>query len=202
MRKSETMPNILRVESSIKGDAAVSRRLTDRIVARLVAANPNAVIVTRDLAAGIRPVDGQWLGAVYTPTEARTESQQATAAYADTLLNEVKAADVLVIALPVYNFGLPAQLKAWIDQLARKGETFRYTEAGPEGLLQGKRAIVAYTSDGTKFGSEIDYASGYLRHMLGFFGIADVEFVAADAMAFGAEEAIGRGEAQVDALAA
>lgn len=196
------MPNILRVESSIKGDAAVSRRLTDRIVARLVAATPNAVIVTRDLAAGIRPVDGQWLGAVYTPTEARTESQQATAAYADTLLNEVKAADVLVIALPVYNFGLPAQLKAWIDQLARKGETFRYTEAGPEGLLQGKRAIVAYTSDGTKFGSEIDYASGYLRHMLGFFGIADVEFVAADAMAFGAEEAIGRGEAQVDALAA
>ena len=196
------MPNILRVESSIKGDAAVSRRLTDRIVARLVAANPNAVIVTRDLAAGIRPVDGQWLGAVYTPTEARTESQQATAAYADTLLNEVRAADVLVIALPVYNFGLPAQLKAWIDQLARKGETFRYTEAGPEGLLQGKRAIVAYTSDGTKFGSEIDYASGYLRHMLGFFGIADVEFVAADAMAFGAEEAIGRGEAQVDALAA
>ena len=196
------MPNILRVESSIKGDAAVSRRLTDRIVARLVAANPNAVIVTRDLAAGIRPVEGQWLGAVYTPTEARTESQQATAAYADTLLNEVKAADVLVIALPVYNFGLPAQLKAWIDQLARKGETFRYTEAGPEGLLQGKRAIVAYTSDGTKFGSEIDYASGYLRHMLGFFGIADVEFVAADAMAFGAEEAIGRGEAQVDALAA
>ena len=114
----------------------------------------------------------------------------------------MKAADVLVIALPVYNFGLPAQLKAWIDQLARKGETFRYTEAGPEGLLQGKRAIVAYTSDGTKFGSEIDYASGYLRHMLGFFGIADVEFVAADAMAFGAEEAIGRGEAQVDALAA
>ncbi|MFP7572267.1 FMN-dependent NADH-azoreductase [Marivita sp. S2033] len=196
------MTNILRVESSIKGDAAVSRRLTDRIVARLVAANPDAVTVTRDLAAGIRPVDGQWLGAVYTPTEARTESQQATAAYADALLDEVKAADVLVIALPVYNFGLPAQLKAWIDQLARKGETFRYTEAGPEGLLPGKRAIVAYTSDGTKLGSEIDFASGYLRHILGFFGIADVEFVAADAMAFGAEEAIGRGEAQVDALAA
>lgn len=196
------MTNILRVESSIKGDAAVSRRLTDRIVARLVAANPDAVIVTRDLAAGIRPVDGQWLGAVYTPTEARTESQQATAAYADALLDEVKAADVLVIALPVYNFGLPAQLKAWIDQLARKGETFRYTEAGPEGLLPGKRAIVAYASDGTKLGSEIDFASGYLRHILGFFGIADVEFVAADAIAFGAEEAIGRGEAQVDALAA
>ncbi|WP_299365079.1 NAD(P)H-dependent oxidoreductase [uncultured Paracoccus sp.] len=196
------MTNILRVESSIKGDAAVSRRLTDRIIARLVAANPDAVVATRDLAAGIRPVDGQWLGAVYTPTEARTESQQATAAYADALLDEVKAADVLVIALPVYNFGLPAQLKAWIDQLARKGETFRYTEAGPVGLLTGKRAIVAYTSDGTKIGSDIDFASGYLRHMLGFFGITDVEFVAADAMAFGAEDAIARGEAAVDALAA
>lgn len=189
------MTNILRVDTSIKGDAAVSRRLTDRIVARLVAANPDAVIVMRDLAAGIRPVDSEWLGAVYTPTEARTESQQATAAYADTLLNKVKAANVLVIALPVYNFGLPAQLKAWIDQLARKGEPFRYTEAGPEGLLPGKQAIVAYTSDGTKFGSEIDFASGYLRHILGFFGITD-------AMAFGVEAAIARGEAEVDALAA
>lgn len=196
------MTNILRVESSIKGDAAVSRRLTDRIVARLLAANPEACVTTRDLAAGIRPVDGQWLGAVYTPAEARTESQQATVDYADALLAEVKAADLLVIALPVYNFGVPAQLKAWIDQLARKGETFRYTEAGPEGLLSGKRAIVAYTSDGTKFGSEIDFASGYLRHILGFFGIAEIDFVAADAMAFGVEEAIERGEVQVDALAA
>lgn len=196
------MTRILRVESSIKGDAAISRRLTDRIVARLVAANPGAVVTTRDLAAGIQPVDGHWLAAVYTPTDGRTESQQATAAYADTLLGEVKAADILVIALPVYNFGVPAQLKAWIDQLARKGEAFRYTEAGPEGLLPGKRAIVAYTSDGTKLGSEIDFASGYLRHILGFFGITDVEFVAADAIAFGPEDAIARGEAQVDALAA
>jgi FMN-dependent NADH-azoreductase len=196
------MTNILRVESSIKGDAAVSRRLTDRIVARLLAADPEAQVVTRDLATGMLPIDGAWIGAVYTAPEARDEAQQVTAAYADALLAEVKNADVLVIALPVYNFGLPAQLKAWIDQLARKGEAFYYTENGPVGLLTAKRAIVAYTSDGTKLGSEIDFASGCLRHMLGFFGIADVEFIAADAMAFGAEEAIGRGEAQVDALAA
>lgn len=196
------MTNILRVESSIKGDAAVSRRLTDRIIARLLAADPNAQVVTRDLAAGVEPINAAWLGAVYAASEARDEKQQATAAYADALLDEVKAADVLVIALPVYNFGLPAQLKAWIDQLARKGEAFRYAEAGPVGLLSGKRAIIAYTSDGTKLGSEIDFASGYLRHMLGFFGIRDVEFVAADAMAFGAEAAIAKGEAEVDALAA
>lgn len=196
------MTNILRVESSIKGDAAVSRRLTDRIIARLVAAKPGATVATRDLAAGIPAIDGNWIGAVYTAPEARDAAQQATAAYADALLAEVKAADVLVIALPIYNFGLPAQLKAWIDQLARKGETFYYTETGPVGMLTGKRAIVAYTSDGTKFGSDIDFASGYLRHMLSFFGITDVEFVAADAIAFGAEEAIARGEAAVDALAA
>lgn len=196
------MTNILRVESSIKGEAAVSRRLTDRIIARLLAAEPGARITTRDLAAGLQPIDGNWIGAIFTAPENRDATQQATAAYADALMAEVKAADILVIALPVYNFGVPAQLKAWIDQLARKGETFYYTEAGPVGLLTGKRAIVAYTSDGTKFGSEIDFASGYLRHMLGFFGITDVEFVAADAMAFGAESAIAAAEAQVDALAA
>ena len=196
------MTNILRVESSIKGDAAVSRRLTDRIVSRLVAANPGARIVTRDLASGMLPIDGNWIGAVFTAPDARDAAQQATAAYADTLLAEVKAADVLVIGLPVYNFGVPAHMKAWIDQLARKGETFHYTETGPVGLLTGKRAIVAYTSDGTKIGSDIDFASGYLRHMLAFFGITDVEFVAADAIALGAEDAIARGEAAVDALAA
>lgn len=196
------MTNILRVESSIKGDNAVSRRLTDRIISRLVAADPDARVVTRDLASGMLPIDGEWLGAVYSAPETRDAKQRATAAYADALLAEVKAADVLVIALPVYNFGVPAQMKAWIDQLARKGDTFYYTEAGPVGLLTGKRAIVAFTSDGTRIGSEIDFASGYLRHMLGFFGITDVEFVAADAMAFGAEDAIARGEAAVDALAA
>lgn len=196
------MTNILRVESSIKGEAAVSRRLTTRIVNRLVAANPGARVATRDLALGMQPIDGNWISAIFTAPEARDEGQQATAAYADALLAEVKAADILVIALPVYNFGVPAQLKAWIDQLARKGETFYYTETGPVGLLTGKRAIVAYTSDGTKFGSDIDFASGYLRHMLGFFGITDVEFVAADAIAFEGDAAITRGEAQVDALAA
>lgn len=196
------MSNILRVESSIKGEAAVSRRLTDRIIARLLAANPDARITTRDLASGMMPIDGAWMSAVYTAPEARDAGQQATAAYADALMAEVKAADILVIALPIYNFGLPAQLKAWLDQLARKGESFYYTEAGPVGLLTGKRAIVAYTSDGTRFGSDIDFASGYLRHMLGFFGITDVEFVAAEAIAFEGDAAIARGEAQVDALAA
>ncbi|MCU9847869.1 NAD(P)H-dependent oxidoreductase [Defluviimonas sp. WL0024] len=196
------MTSILRIETSIKGEASVSRKLTDRIVARLTDAAPGARVTVRDLSAGVPQIDGAWIGAVYTPAEARTPDQDRIAAYSDTLLDEVKAADVLVIALPVYNFGLPAQLKSWIDHLARKGETFRYTEKGPEGLLTGKRAIVALSSDGTKMGSEIDFASGYLRHMLGFFGIADVEFIAADRMVFDPEATLKAAEAEVDRLAA
>ncbi len=196
------MTNILRVESSIKGEASVSRKLTDRIIARLTAADPDATVTLRDLSTGVPHIDGAWMGAVFTPAEARTPEQADRAAYSDTLLAEVRAADTLVIALPVYNFGVPAPLKGWIDHLARKGETFQYTEAGPEGLLKGKRAIVALSSDGTKIGSEIDFASGYIRHMLGFFGITDVDFIAADQMVFGPEETLKKAEAQIDALAA
>lgn len=196
------MTNILRVESSIKGEASVSRKLTDRIIARLTAADPDATVTLRDLSTGVPHIDGAWMGAVFTPAETRTPEQADRAAYSDALLAEVRAADTLVIALPVYNFGVPAPLKGWIDHLARKGETFQYTEAGPEGLLKGKRAIVALSSDGTRIGSEIDFASGYIRHMLGFFGITDVDFIAADQMVFGPEETLKKAEAQIDALAA
>ena len=196
------MTSILRVESSIKGENSVSRRLTDRVMARVLAANPGAAVVTRDLSGGIPQIDGTWVGAVYTPADARSADQARIAAYSDALLAEVRAADLLVIALPVYNFGGPAQLKSWIDHLARKGETFRYTEAGPEGLLTGKRAIVVMSSDGTRIGSAIDFASGYVRHMLGFFGITEVEFVAADAIVYDPEGTLKKAEAQVDALAA
>ncbi|MCE6951391.1 FMN-dependent NADH-azoreductase [Cereibacter sphaeroides] len=196
------MTNILRIDASIKGEAAVSRRLTGRIVERLLAADPAARVVSRDLAEGIPQIDGRWLGAVFTPAEARSAEQTVAAALADEILAEVKAADVLVIALPVYNFGAPAQLKSWIDHLARRGETFVYTETGPVGLLKGKRAIVAFTSDGTLMGSAADHASGWLRHVLGFIGITDIEFVAADGIVFGPEAALARAEAAVEALAA
>ena len=196
------MTNILRIESSIKGEASVSRKLTDRIIARLTATEPTANVTLRDLSKGVPQIDAAWIGAVFTPADARSTEQAGIAAYSDALLAEVKAADILVIALPVYNFGVPAPLKAWIDHLARKGETFTYTEAGPHGLLKNKRAIVALSSDGTKIGSEIDFASGYLRHMLGFFGITEVEFVAADQMIFNPEATLKAANAQIDALAA
>lgn len=196
------MTSILRIDASIKGEAAVSRRLTGRIVDRLLSLHPGARVVSRDLAQGITQIDGPWLGAIFTPPEARSDAQKFTAAQADAILAEVKAADILVIALPVYNFAAPAQLKSWVDHIARRGETFVYTEAGPQGLLKGKRAIVAYTSDGTPIGSDLDHASGWLRQVLGFIGITDVEFVAADRIVLGPEAAMARAEAAVDALAA
>ena len=196
------MTTILRLESSIKGEAAVSRKLTDRIIARLTAAHPDATVITRDLSKGLSHINGAWLGAVYTPADARDSDQQTIAATADALLDEVKAADTLVIALPVYNFGIPAHLKAWIDNIARKGESFTYTENGPIGLLTGKRAFVAYTAAGTPMGSDLDHASGYLRHMLGFLGITDVTFVAADGLAMDREAGMARAQQALEQIAA
>ncbi|MDK3020267.1 FMN-dependent NADH-azoreductase [Pseudodonghicola flavimaris] len=195
------MTKILRIDSSIKGDASVSHKLLDRTLARLTAAHPGAEVASRDLSAGIPAIDGAWIGAIFTPAADRDAGQAEIAAFSDTLLAEVRAADTLLIALPVYNFGVPAQLKAWFDHLGRNGETFRYTEAGPEGLLKGKRAFVVFTSDGTQFGSEIDFASGWVKQMLGFFGITDVQFVHADQLVFDAEATLKAAEAQIDALA-
>lgn len=196
------MTHILRIDASIKSEGSVSRRLTDRVLDRLLAAHAGATVTVRDLSAGVPQINGAWLGAVYSPAEARSPEQAAIAAEADAMLAEVQAADVLVIGLPVYNFSAPAQLKSWIDNLARNGVTFRYTETGPEGLLKGKRAIVVFSSDGTKMGSDIDFASGWVKHMLGFFGITDVQFVAADAIVFDSEGTLKKAEAEVDALAA
>ncbi|MFY0679672.1 MAG: NAD(P)H-dependent oxidoreductase [Thalassovita sp.] len=173
--------SILRIDASIKQEGSVSKDLTRDIVAKLVAAHPDADVTTRDLAAHpARETDGAWLGAVHTPADQRTQEQSVLAAESDTLIAEIKQADTIVIGLPIYNFAVPSQIKIWLDQMARAGETFKYTENGRIGLVENTRAIVAYSAGGTRMGSDIDFASGYLRHMLGFFGITDVQFVAAD----------------------
>ncbi|MEM9249055.1 MAG: NAD(P)H-dependent oxidoreductase [Pseudomonadota bacterium] len=190
---------LLRIDASARRDGSVSRELTDRIVTRL---NP-ASVVTRDLAVTPVPqIDEAWIGANFTPADTRTEAQRDTLSLSDTLVAEVQAADTLVIGLPIYNFGVPAALKAWIDQVARAGLTFRYSPDGPVGLLDGKRAIVAVASGGTKAGSDIDFATGYIRHVLGFIGITDVAFVTADALMADAEAAHATASAQIANLAA
>lgn len=194
------MSVLLRLDASIRGDLSISRRLTGQLVERL--SSVGTTVISRDLSEGVPAIDGKWLGAVFTPAEDRSLEQAEIAHHADTLLDEVRRADTLVIGLPIYNFGVPANLKNWFDQLARKGETFQYTDAGPEGLIKGKKAYIVLSSDGTEIGGPVDFASGYVRHMLGFFGITDVTFVAADKLVFGADEVLARAENEIKTLAA
>lgn len=191
------MTHILRIDASARYDGSVTRDLTDQIIAHL-----NGDVTTRDLAQGLPLLDESWVGANFTPADARTPGQVEKLALSDTLIAEIKAADTLVIGVPVYNFGVPAVLKAWVDQIARAGVTFRYTENGPEGLLTGKRAILAMASGGTQAGSEADFATGYMRHIMGFIGIKDVTLVAADRLMADAEAAMQTAKAQIAALQA
>lgn len=189
---------ILRLDASARKSGSVTRDLTNKIVARF----DTAKVITRDLTTALPQIDEAWIGANFTPADQRSDDQKALLALSDELVTEVQAADVVVIGLPVYNFTIPSALKAWIDLITRVGITFRYTENGPEGLLKGKRAIIAMASGGTKAGSDIDFASTYLRHILGFNGITDVELVAADAMSINAEATLKAANDAIVALAA
>lgn len=189
---------ILRIDASARIEGATSRALIDRLIAGL---GPGQAVLRRDLADPIPQIDAAWIAANGTPEAERTDAQRRALALSDRLVAELDAAALIVIGLPVYNFGVPAALKAWIDQVCRARRTFRYTPDGPEGLLTGKRAIVIYVAGGTRMGSDIDFASGYLRHVLGFIGITDVTFVDAGRHMADAE-ALDRAAARVDRLAA
>ncbi|AUX70259.1 FMN-dependent NADH-azoreductase [Porphyrobacter sp. HT-58-2] len=175
------MSNILYLTASIRSEAhSVSRGLGQRLVDGL-AAKTGASVTTRDLAANDLPfVSAERFAANLTPAAERTAEQAELAAIADTLIAELQAADTIVIASPIYNFGPPAVLKAWADLVARAGTTFRYTPTGPEGLLTGKTAYLAIASGGTPVGADFDFMSRWLTFFLGFIGITDVEVVAAD----------------------
>lgn len=189
---------VLHIDASARTKGSTSRDLTAKIVARLNA----DTVIRRDLTSALPQLTEDWIGANFTPADDRDAVQRDLLALSDQLVDEAKAADTLVIGVPIYNFAVPASLKAWIDLMARVGLTFTYTESGPKGLLEGKRAIIAVASGGTQVGSDIDFATGYLRHMLGFFGITDVQFVAADAQMADADAAMARANTAINALAA
>lgn len=193
------MTHILRIDSSARRAGSVTRELTGRIVERLRATGPVSV-TERDLADGVPLIDETWVAANFTAPEARTPEQVEALAFSDKLVAELQDADVIVIGVPMYNFAIPASLKAWIDLVTRAGVTFRYTPNGPEGLLKGKRAILAVATGGTDVGSAIDFATRYMRHILGFIGITDVEVVHADRVAIDAEAALREATAEIEAL--
>ena len=169
---------VLNIQASARHDGSVTRQLSDKILTKIAADQT----IMRDLATGLPLLDAAWLAANFTLADDRTDVQRETLALSDSLITEIKQADTIVIGSPVYNFSVPAVLKAWIDQIARVGVTFKYTPDGPVGLLSGKRAIIVIASGGTPVGSDIDYASDYLKHIMGFIGITDVTIIAADAL--------------------
>lgn len=165
---------ILHIDSSARINGSISRDLTSRIIAKL-----GSDVIRRDLQNGEPLLTENWVNANFTPVEDRTEAQRDELKHSDALVAELAAADTVVIGLPVYNFGMPAALKSWVDMIARAGVTFRYTDNGPEGLLSGKRAIVAFAAGGVTVGAPVDYASTHLRQVLNFVGITDITIITA-----------------------
>lgn len=182
------MAQLLVIESSARQHDSVSRQLTERFLARWSAGHPDDRICRRDL--GVEPLphlDASLLNAWTQPAVQHGAAERAALQRADGLINELLAADVLLLAAPMYNFAIPSTLKAWFDHVLRAGVTFRYSENGPEGLLQGKRAFVITARGGIYAGGSQDHQEPYLRQVLAFMGIHDVTFIHAEGLNLGAE---------------
>jgi len=198
--------NILQINASARRQDANSTRVANTVVARLKAANPGATLTLRDLAATPHPIlDETALGALFTPADQRSADQHARVALDDALIAELQAHDTIVLGVPMYNFGVPVQLKSWIDAIARAGVTFRYTANGPEGMLIGKKVYVALARGGLYRDTAHDSQVPYLKSVLGFLGMTDVHFIYAEGLAMGpeaAEKAFAQAEADLNAALA
>lgn len=170
--------NILRIDSSARYADSLGRELSGSLVDRLNA-DGTATVTVRDLAAGISLVDEATIGAAFTPPDDRSAEQVEILAEGQTLIDELKAADKVVISMPMYNFSAPGALKAWADLVARVGVTFQYTETGPVGLLEDKPVYLIVTAGGVPIGSPADWATGWLTQFLGFLGLSNVTVIKA-----------------------
>jgi FMN-dependent NADH-azoreductase len=186
--------NILQINSSARafanGQGSQSTRLASELVETLRAGDAATTLVLRDLTATPHPaLDEATLGALFTPADARTPEQHARVALDQVLIDEVRAADVIVIGVPMINFGISSQLKNWIDAIAKAGITFKYTATGPVGLIEGKKVYAVLTRGGVYRDQPHDTQVPYLRQTLGFLGIKDVEFIYAEGLNMGPEAA-------------
>lgn len=191
---------ILKINASARITDSASRPLVDRAVAKL--SGTDTKVIDRDLAAALPAVSEDWLNANWTPAENRSAEQTAALETSDSLINELKEADTIVLGLPMYNFGVPANFKAWVDLIARNGETFAYGENGPEGLLKDKRAIVIVATGGVPIGTPVDHATPFVKTVLGFIGITDVTFIDAATLVANSDTVVPKAQAAIDALAA
>jgi len=198
---------LLQINASINDDNGQSSQLANQFVAAFRARLPNAKIVVRNVAAAdpVPHLNAQRFGAFITKAEERSAEQHAVVAYSDKLIDELKQADVIVLGLPMYNFGVPSQLKAYFDHVARAGVTFKYTDKGPVGQLTGKKVYVFAARGGLYAGTPMDTQTSYVRDFLRFLGMADVEFVYAEGLAISPqskEEGLAKAVAEIARLAA
>ncbi len=195
--------NILQINASARREGANSTRIADMVTQRLLQRDPQARLSLRDLASTPHPMlDEPALGALFTPADKRSAEQAARVALDDALIQEVQAHDVLVIGVPMYNFGVPSQLKNWIDAIARAGVTFRYTESGPQGLLTGKTVYLALARGGRYRDTAADAQVPYLKTVLGFLGMNDLRLIYAEGFAMGPEaaaQAVAQAQADLEA---
>lgn len=180
------MKTLLHVKSSLFADHGQSTQLADQFINQWLAANPGGQVVTRDLVKEPLPhLDAELIGALMSEPAQRTEQQQAVVALSDRLIQELTQADLVLIGVPMYNFGVPSQMKSWIDLLARGGVTFRYTENGPEGLLADKPVVLLATRGGLYREAGMDHQVPFLKQVLGFVGLKSVEVIYAEGLNMG-----------------
>jgi len=197
---NEKTLKVLSINSTGRQEGSVTRELSIDLIAALEDRYGPVELTRRDVGTGLPFVDAAWIEANFTPDENRTQAHFDTLSLSDELVAELKAADVLVLGVPVYNFSISAALKAWVDMISRARLTFRYTENGPVGLLEGKTAYVVVATGGIRIGSPLDFATPYLRHALAFLGIDDVKVIAADRVNSNLEESMDRARAEIAEL--
>jgi FMN-dependent NADH-azoreductase len=201
------MTTLLQINASINNGNGESTRLSNQFVAAFRARHPDAKIVERHVASAepVPHLDAERFGAFIAKPEERSAAQRAVVAYSDELIGELKQADIVVIGLPMYNFGVPSQLKAYFDHIARVGVTFKYTDTGPVGLLTGKKAYVFAARGGQYVGTPLDTQTSYVRDFLRFLGIADVQFVYAEGLNLSPQSkqaGLARAAAEIERIAA
>ena len=201
------MTTLLQIKASISHDQGLSSQLANNFVAAYRKSHPDAKVLVREVASAepVPHLNGERFGAFIAKPEERTDAQHAVVAYSDALIDELKRADIVVLGLPMYNFGVPSQLKAYFDHIARAGVTFKYTATGPVGLLTGKKVYVFATRGGLYAGSPLDTQTGYVRDFLAFLGMRDVQFVYAEGLAVSPESreaGLAKAAAEIASLAA
>ncbi len=171
---------LLTINSSGRKTDSVTRNMVNLVTDFLSQRHEKTQLTDRDVSSGMSFIDESWIGANFTPDEERSQHHHDRLKGSNDLVNEIKQADYLVIGSPIYNFSIPAVLKAWVDQIARARLTFKYTEKGPIGLMTGKKAILVMASGGVPIGSELDFATPYLKQVLNFIGITDITIIDAN----------------------